>query len=261
MHALGPERLRRERGRERRVDPARDADDDVAEAVLLDVVPQAELEREPHLLELVEERRDGGRGRASVERRARGAARSQRPATSGAPRRSRASARRRTSRSRRPITTVGSTSTTSSASSNPGARASTSPSSSITTEWPSKISSSWPPTAFTNAMKHELSRARWTSICSRSRSLPTWNGDAEMFAISSAPASARSVAGGPGLPDVLADRRPDERAAELEQEQVAARREVAVLVEDAVVGQEALAVDRLHLAVGADAQPFARSPS
>ena len=47
----------------------------------------------------------------------------------------------------------------------------------------------------------------------------------------------------PGLPDVLADRRPDEHLAEAEQEQVAAGREVAVLVEDAVVRQEALAVD------------------
>ena len=37
----------------------------------------------------------------------------------------------------------------------------------------------------------------------------------------------------------------------LEEQQVVAGREVAVLVEDAVVGQEALAVDRLHLAAGA----------
>ena len=55
-----------------------------------------------------------------------------------------------------------------------------------------------------------------------------------------------------GLPHVLADRQADERVAELEQQQVARRREVAVLVEDAVVRQEALAVDGLHLAVGAD---------
>ena len=43
-----------------------------------------------------------------------------------------------------------------------------------------------------------LSRARVASICSRSRSLPTWNGEAEMLTSSCAPASARSVAGGPG---------------------------------------------------------------
>src|SRR5207253_345242 len=82
------------------------------------------------------------------------------------------------SRSRRPTAATGSTSTTSSASSNPGARAITSPSSSSTTEWPSKISSSCPPTALQSATKHELSRARTRSISSRSRSLPTWHGDA-----------------------------------------------------------------------------------
>ena len=55
-----------------------------------------------------------------------------------------------------------------------------------------------------------------------------------------------------GLPHVLADRHADERLAEAEQDEVAAGREVALLVEDAVVRQEALAVDRPHLAVGAD---------
>src|SRR5205085_9865764 len=56
----------------------------------------------------------------------------------------------------------------------------------------------------------------------------------------------------PRLPDVLADRRPDERTAVLEEQQVVAGREVAILVEDAVVRQEALAVPRLDLAAGAD---------
>ena len=56
--------------------------------------------------------------------------------------------------------------------------------------------------------------------------------------------------GRPGLPDVLADRQADEHVAEAQQEEVAARREVAVLVEDAVVRQVALAVDAAHLAVG-----------
>ena len=46
------------------------------------------------------------------------------------------------------------------------------------------------------------------------------------------------------LPDVLADRDPpDDRIAEPEQDEVAALGEVAVLVEDAVVGEEVLAVD------------------
>ncbi len=65
MDAVGAERLDTERGGERGVDPARDADHDVAEAVLRHVVVQPELEREAHLLELVElrsERRMGGLG-------------------------------------------------------------------------------------------------------------------------------------------------------------------------------------------------------
>ena len=54
--------------------------------------------------------------------------------------------------------------------------------------------------------------------------------------------------GRPRLPDVLADRRPDERVAVLEQDEITAGREVAVLVEHAVVRKEPLAVERLHLA-------------
>jgi hypothetical protein len=56
----------------------------------------------------------------------------------------------------------------------------------------------------------------------------------------------------PGLPDVLADRRPDQHVAVLEQEQVPTRREVPVLVEDPVVRQEPLAVNGLDLTSGAD---------
>ena len=58
MDAVGAEGLGRERGRERRVDAAGDADHDLAEAVLLNVVAQAELEAEPHLLEVVDKRGD-----------------------------------------------------------------------------------------------------------------------------------------------------------------------------------------------------------
>ena len=54
------------------------------------------------------------------------------------------------------------------------------------------------------------------------------------------------------LPHVLADRDADERLAVLEEVQLVARREVAHLVEDAVVRQEALLHHRLHLAAGAD---------
>ena len=52
------------------------------------------------------------------------------------------------------------------------------------------------------------------------------------------------------LPDVLADRQPDLAAAELDQCRATAALEVALLVEDAVVGQVQLAVDRLHGAAG-----------
>src|SRR5581483_10702524 len=54
------------------------------------------------------------------------------------------------------------------------------------------------------------------------------------------------------LPHVLADGDADERVAVLEQVQVVAGREVAELVEDAVVGQEALLHERLQLAPAAD---------
>jgi hypothetical protein len=62
MHPLRPERLDRQGDRQRRVDPTRDADDDLVEAVLLHVVTEPELQGAPHLLELVQgvgdERRD-----------------------------------------------------------------------------------------------------------------------------------------------------------------------------------------------------------
>jgi hypothetical protein len=69
--------------------------------------------------------------------------------------------------------------------------------------------------------------------------LPTWKGDAERFVSSSAPASARSVA----------HRGADERLAQPQEKEVVAGREVPVLVEDAVVREEPLPVDRAHLAV------------
>ena len=54
------------------------------------------------------------------------------------------------------------------------------------------------------------------------------------------------------LPHVLADRDADDRVAVREHEQLVAGREVAHLVEDAVVRQEALLHERLDLAVRAD---------
>ena len=53
------------------------------------------------------------------------------------------------------------------------------------------------------------------------------------------------------LPDVLADREPNGRLPDPEEDEFTALREVAVLVEHAVVREEVFAVDRLHASVGA----------
>ena len=53
-------------------------------------------------------------------------------------------------------------------------------------------------------------------------------------------------------PDVLADGDPDRHAVDVDQRAALAALEVAVLVEDAVVGQAVLAIDALHGAVGDD---------
>ena len=58
--------------------------------------------------------------------------------------------------------------------------------------------------------------------------------------------------GRPRLPHVLADRRCDDRFAEPQEHQVAPLGEVPVLVEDAVVGQEVLAIDAGDASLGAD---------
>ena len=73
-----------------------------------------------------------------------------------------------------------------------------------------------------------------------------------MFATTCAPASARSVAGGPGCQMSSQTVGPIERLADLQQEKLPAGLEVAILVEHAVVRQEPLVVDGLDLSVGAD---------
>ena len=156
------------------------------------------------------------------------------------------------SRNRRPTASGRLDVTTSSASSKPGTRARAS----LFVEHeqcPSKISSSCPPTQLQSATKHELSRARVADI---SLALPVVAPDVERRGgdVRQEPErlrSARSVSGDPAA-EVLADRRADQRLAVLEEKEVAPGREVAELVEDAVVREEALAVDRLHLAAGAD---------
>ena len=152
----------------------------------------------------------GAKGDVGLPRSARG-----RPtsivSTCGMLSRERSSSRRRTSRSRRPTASSDRRRRRARCSSNPGARATTSPASSRTTECPSKTSSSWPPTRLQNAKKAAVSRARVTSISSRSSALPTWNGEADRFTSSCAPASARSVAGGPGCQTSSQIVEPDER--------------------------------------------------
>ena len=58
MHPLGPQRVARERGDERGIDPSREPEHDLAEAVLPDVIAEGEDERPAHLLELGQERDD-----------------------------------------------------------------------------------------------------------------------------------------------------------------------------------------------------------
>ena len=102
-----------------------------------------------------------------------------------------------------------------------------------------------------NARYALVSRALVTSISSRSSAFPTWNGEAERFTMSWAPARARSVAGGPGCQTSSQIVGPTLGLSEPEQHEVAALGEVAVLVEHAVVREELLAVDSAHPPVGA----------
>ena len=92
--------------------------------------------------------------------------------------------------------------------------------------------------------------ARSATIASRALPLPRWYGEAEELTTRRAPAATSSRFGRAGVPDVLADRQADQRAVDLDQRRLRARLEVAALVEDPVVGQIALAVDRPHLAAG-----------
>ena len=68
---------------------------------------------------------------------------------------------------------------------------------------------------------------------------------------SCAPARARSVAGGPGCQRSSQTVGRDVDLAQADEQEIASLGEVAVLVEDAVVREEVLAVDRLHAPVRA----------
>ena len=222
-HALGAERVGGEAGDERRVDPAGEAEHDVREAVLLDVVAQAERERR---VDLGLERRDRRRQRARRPRRRRRPLAARRDAGSagqhGHARRAAGEIGERTaprwpaSRRRAAAAASRSTSQTSSSSRNCAARAIVSPVWSTTKECPSKTSSSWPPTSAQKATQARLSRARWANIRSRSSALAGVvgrGGDVD----DQRRARERLVAGRrAGLPDVLADGQPDALVADVD---------------------------------------------
>ena len=209
MDAFRAERLRGERGRERRVDAAGDADDDVAEAVLLHVVAKAELEREPHLVELGERRcqRAGGR-LGQVDQ--------------------------------------------SSASSNPGA---------LATTLPSPIEHERVPVEDELVLAADgVAEDQRTAVVPRTgrehllalRVLADVKG--RRGEVDEQPGARRGAldSGRARLPQVLAHRQADRASAVLEQADVRSRLEVPLLVEDAVVRQQPLAIDGRDLAVLAD---------
>ncbi len=103
-----------------------------------------------------------------------------------------------------------------------------------------------------NANALRLSRARWITIDSRWRPLPAKYGDAEALTISVAPAVASSDPGGPGTQMSSHTVSPTRTPPRSTTAPLLAGLEVALLVEDAVVRQPVLAVERLHLAVGHD---------
>ena len=137
---LGTERVGRDRGDERRVDAARQADEHVGEAVLAHVVAGAEHERLVHLAHRVE------RGSTTP---ARGDSRELRLADRDLGERRGARTRPRGSSARRRNAGRTSTSTIRRSSANCVARATRCPPSSNSIDAPSKTSSSWPPTRLT----------------------------------------------------------------------------------------------------------------
>ena len=128
----------------------------------------------------------------------------------------------------------------------------TRPSASSTNELPSKTSSSWPPTA--------LQKTRAQPVVPRPRrehllalrvlaDVEGRGGEVDEHVR----ARPRALDGGwARLPQVLAHCQAERRSPELEQADLGARLEVALLVEHAVVRQQPLAVDVGHAAVRAD---------
>ena len=242
-HALGARaRRRRCSADERRVDPAREAEHDVLEAVLLDVVAQcrARAPRRPRPRGSSSSARR--RRRARSARRARGR-RSSAPAI-GAPRAARwrdAAGAGRVSRSRAVTAACEVDVADQQLLANCGAaRDHARPRGRSRSEWPSKTSSSWPPTRLQNATAARLSRARWASIRSRSTPLPRVvgrGGDVDDQRRAGQRLVGRGRARAPRCP-----RRSSARGARSPRSMTraaVARLEVALLVEHAVVGQAA----------------------
>ena len=250
MHAVRAQRLGGECRGHRRVDPARHADDDLAKAVLADVVVQAQLEREPHLLELRLERDDAARRLAPV---ARGACRAH---VNDVHRRDLLTLARE-----RAATEVA----------QPAAdhllrldvddeqsfleagragehRAFVVQHARMSVEdqlvlAAHRVAERDEARVVPRAgHEHLLTLVRPADVERRRREVHDQLGAREREI-------GRRRA---GLPQVLAHRDADECLAVLEQDQIAARCEIAILVEHAVIGEEALAVDSLDLAAGED---------
>ena len=248
MHAPRSERLHGKCSDERGVDPAGDADDDFLEAVLADVVVQPELERKPHLLEVVAHRRqcccDGVAvlvGHADVNRRDRAehAAVLRERATPSIGEAARDNRRRvdvdhhqrlfetRPAREHRSLVVD-------------HERMPIEDQLVLPTDGVAEgderrvVARARAEHVFALAVAQQVERRRrdvHDQLCACERKIGRRR---------------------PGLPHVLADRHAEERFAVFEDRQSVTWREVPELVEDAVVREEPLAHERLHLAARAD---------
>ena len=251
MHSVGAERFHRERRRHCGVDPAGNADHDVAEPVLAHVVAEAELERQPHLLELRLERNDTAVEAVAVRPgRAHGADvddlhRRRRLALAG---------------ERAPANVA-------QPPSDHGFRVEIDEqqllleADSTRDDLPLVVDHAG------MAVEDQLVLPAHCVAERHEACVVACASHEHLLALDFLPdverrrahvheqlgARQRQVGRRrPRLPHVLADRHADERLADLEQDEIAPRREIALFVEDSVVRQEPLAVDRLHVAVRAD---------
>ena len=206
VHALGPERIDRERRDERRVDPAREPEYDVAEAVLADVVAECQHER--------------ASASARARRLERGLVTSE-------------NSSRRTCRQ----------STTSRCSAKPGRACDdlavgvddggVAVEDELVLAADEVAEDEREAVVARSRREHLLAALRLADVERRRGEVDEQLGS-----------GGGEVGGGARLPDVLADGHADAQPAERHHEPLGARLEVALLVEDAVVREEALPVDR-----------------